>query len=536
MDERSERNGVLLDKIAELFQVAVNEFCNSPYLPLRHQWLEFLPDDSVSSTFWSALRIKIESTLAGTPFLRSRSGRLDLVSNLRYVPNMFRDSPEEGSNPLFPDLPDHEKYLHPDYEAHLEKLRTLDLKDLAPEEMVDRVKRDAESDLFSSMRTNADDRWHTQVALFLLSCRDNYPDEWARLRALPLIPIIPANFHNWTSTLNAKVYYPTVGNVSVPTDLELSLVTTDAASRPARKRLFKALGVDDPPCNLVRQRILGKYQTSHTTGLEASLAHLRFLWWTHQKDYTYDSKLYGRVYVFNKDNRQVFPRSSEIFFDSDDPFGVRELFPSDSGLILHQAYLEAPSPTERPGHPSWKEWLRDFIGVQEYPRLADRDKPTELSPIFERISGDSPDKVVGLLRAHWSKYNEPISESIKQKVSNIKVPHTTGNGTSVQFALKLGDLPHPALRKACESFAVAGRYPFLTLPAEVTDCDLTGWGFLTAFDVNKELNLNFYLWILFFFKLLEGSIVQERVFKLYVQIQCQCVQAESCQEAQKTVR
>ncbi|PMD63840.1 uncharacterized protein K444DRAFT_715137 [Hyaloscypha bicolor E] len=485
VDEKSAGNAVLLGKIAEVFQVAAKHFSNDPCLPLRHQWMEFLPDHSISSTFWSALRVKIESALKGTLFLRSRSGRVRLISDLRYLPEMFRDSPEEKSNPLFLDLPDDEKYLHPDYEAQLQRLRTLGLKDLTPEEMVDRVERDVKSKLLSCMRTNVEDIWHTHVAMFFLFCRDNYPTEWARLQELPLIPLFPGGYHNWTSNSNADVYFTTVGNLSVPTDLNISLITADAASCPARKLLFTALRVKDAPFNL----------SGHNIGLESSLSHLRFLWWTHPKDYTDDSKLYRRLHVFNEKKDQLFRLSSEIFFCSDDSFGVRELFP---------------------------EWLRDVIGVQEYPRHVDRGNPTELSPIFERISKDCPDRVVGLLWAHWCEYNKQISEPIRQKVSDVRVPYTTGDGTSGKLKLRLSDLPLPALKKACESFALDACYPFLTLPGEVAGRDLTGWDCLTFFGVNKELNLQFYLWILFFFKKLKGGAVQER--------------AESCQSALKEVR
>ena len=97
-----------------------------------------------------------------------RTCTVRLISDLRYLPEMFRDSTEERSNPLFLDLPDDEKYLHPDYEAQLERLRTLGLKDLTPEEMVDRVERDVKSKLFSYKRTNVEDIWHTRVAMFFL--------------------------------------------------------------------------------------------------------------------------------------------------------------------------------------------------------------------------------------------------------------------------------------------------------------------------------------------------------------------------------
>lgn len=535
MDEKSRRNAALLDRIAELFQVAVNTFCNSPYPLLRHRWMEFLPDNSVSSTFWSSLRVKIESNLATTPFLRSGSGRPDLISNLRYVPEIFRGRLEEGSKPLFPDLPHNEKYLHPDYELQLPRLRVLGLKDLATEDMLVRVKIDAESTLCSTMRTTTDKMWHTHVALFLLSCKKDYPKEWEKVLAFPLIPLFPAGLHNWCSASKMEVYYPTVGNVSVPADLKMPLVTADAAMHPDRKRLFKELGVNEPPIDLIRQRIYGRNEPKNRLSLEESLEHLRFLWWTHPKDYKHDSKL-RRVFIFNKNVELVLPLSSEIFFDSNDPFGVRELISSDSSLILHQKYLAAPSPTERPGHPSWRAWLRDFIGVQEYPRLASRGKPTQLSPTFERISKNCPDKVVGVLRAHWSKYKDQINEPIREKVSYIVVPFIRRDGTPAQGGLKDADLPIPALIKACELFAVDGSYPFLDLPSQNTDRDLTEWEFLTIFSVNKELNLDFYLGILHFFRNLEGDIVQERVFKLYLQIQCQCVQAESYQAAQMTVR
>jgi len=458
---------------------------------------------------------------------------------LRYVPEDFRVSPEKGSKPLFPDLPQNEKYLHPDYEPQLQRLRLLGLKDLALEDMLVRVKIDTESNtesrLCSTMRTTTDKMWHKRVALFLLPCKKNCPKEWEKVLALPLIPLFPAGLHNWRSASETEVYYPAVDNVSVPADLKMSLVTADAAMHPERRRLFTALGVNEPPIDLIRQLIYGRNKPNNSLSLKESLEHLRFLWWTHPKDYKHDSK-HRRVCIFNKNAKLVLPLSSEIFFDSNDPFGVRELFPSDPSLILHQTYLAAPSPTERPGHPSWREWLRDFIGVQEYPRLANRDDLTQLSPTFERISKDCPGKVVGVLRAHWSKYKDQINKHIREKVSYIKVPFVRRDGTPAQGRLKDADLPIPALIKACELFAVDRSYPFVDLASDITDRDLTEWEFLKIFRVNKELNLDFYLRILHFVRNLEGDIVQERIFKLYLQIQCQCVQAESSEAARITVR
>lgn len=174
--------------------------------------------------------------------------------------------------------------------------------------------------------------------------------------------------------------------------------------------------------------------------------------------------------------------------------------------------------------------------MQEYPQLANRDNPTQLSPTFQRIFDDCPDKVVGVLHAHWSKYKDQVNEPIKKTVSCMIVPYRRRDRTPSKMRLAKAYLPFPALIRACRSFAVDGMHPFLDLPSEITDQDLSRWEFLERFNVNKELNLEFYLRILRSFQKLEGGIAQEQIFKLYLLIQYQCVQSESYEAALTTVR
>jgi hypothetical protein len=525
----SPRNIMLRSEIAKTFRDAVLEFSKIP--SLQFEWMRYLPDDSVSGEFWTGLRPMIEELLRETRFLWSHSGRLDFIRNLRIVPEKYLDG---NFNPLFSDLPLDEKYLSRGYENQLAKLRTLHLEDLSTKDLVDRVERDLNSANSNMKSATTDDEWHTQAARLLTSL---LPQDRSRIKALELIPIIPLGKMEWTSATAGTIYYPDVDNISIPTDLGMKLLHPKAIRNPARKQLFGDLGVAPALPKLVRQRIFEKYRLPDV-GPKASIARLRYFWWTHADHNKDEGKQVEHVYVYNQKEKPICPKArvEDIFFDTDDQYGVRELFFGDENLLLHPHYLQVPSPTEKSGQPSWKKWLSDFIGVQNYPPLTVRDDPLQLSSIFKKVAKDRPEMVVGLLEAHWGMYHESMNECIQKQISDIQVPCEGKDGMVIKGSLSETDLPTPALQRICKSFSVDEVFPFLKLPAPITESDHSKWSFLSAFGVTTKANLNFYLGVLEYYVERQQNHGLEKAFDLYGRIYFCCIQDEFCEKAKNKTR
>ena len=529
--------------------------------------MDWFPDQSVTGKFWTALLPKIEKHVREIAFLRSHSNHLNYVYALRHVPEIYRDQNEE---PLFEDLTE-ERYLGYGYEKHLDKLRQLGLQDLTGAEIVKRVEADAEKAISRLATISAEDDWHKRVAKLLnYFLKKPRSPEAKQIRDIPLIPLTDGT---WDSA--GSIYYPNVDSISIPRDLNLSLVDPDSIQHnPARKLLFDNLGVTTAPREKVRKLILRREKEEIT--LKESIDHLRYLWWTHVDG---EPALDGAVNVFNLGENPLLPRRHEIYFyhvrdllisnesnkDDDDSdaggsvydevsddeddhdevdtqyeeFGYEKDDELDNHInFLHPAYLASQVTSFRKSRSSWRKWLHDCIGVQEYLLLADRCLPEELSGAFQFIRDDRPEKLVVVLKNKWKKYKRSLSIEIQTKISEIKVPCTRKSSSNT----RLGNtyLPLKPLRDVCKKFSVLESFPFLKVSVPNWDDSAKDWEFLARFGVGTKLDLKFYLSILRCFlgfsneKLLH--IGPKLIYSLYEDIEHQRRQVDESQDGASAVR
>jgi hypothetical protein len=271
----TERNAALLTGVAETFRDAVLEFCDHP--TLQYQWMRFLPRDCFDG-FWRMLGPKVKELLTASPILRPYGDcLLKMISQLKVIPEEFKDKAEK---PLF-DESSEIIYLAPEYEpSDINFLRPFGLANLTAEDVISIVKKDVSSPT-SRLKLTIDNDWHIRVSKFLVNF-----SRGKCIRHLRNIPLIPLEGAEWSSTIPDPIFFPQTDDINIPTDLGLRLVKREAINGgAARRMLFSKLGVTYALSSHVRSLIFRKYnmpETRATVNLDSSVAHLRYLYWTHR--------------------------------------------------------------------------------------------------------------------------------------------------------------------------------------------------------------------------------------------------------------
>ena len=470
------------------------KFCEHP--SLQYEWLSYLPENPISDDFWAQLPQKIINLLQHTEVLRTRGqGTLKCPKDIRYLPLVYLDQYYE---PLFDDLAN-EIYLSSKYESFT-KLEELGVSVISYAEIFDRIQVDAKRSNPKITASTSDEDWHTRVAKLLIEA---FEIGWAdTLRLLRGLEIIPLQDGRLISSHQRPIYYPDNGGVPVPTDLNLRLVELSATQNPDRCKLFSKLGVERCVPERVMGLIYGRYQEYGRVSLECSIAHLRYMYWHLRTDTT---SLDKRIFLRDQNNQAVYRQFpdffgspiyvDDVYFESDDEYGIRRLISRGSPLMIHfihPAYLKAVADSACRGGRSWKCWLEEVAGVQRIPRLIGSSKPCTLSKVFLHITQWCPEKLIGTLQAHWSSYSSLMKPEIVAALENTPVPCENSGMSS----LKLTYLPLPDLKDKGEQFGAAGVLPFLQLPAQLTEDSEQCWKFLKIFKVGMKADIRFYIDVL----------------------------------------
>lgn len=280
------RNAAILDEVGRAFVEAVLKF--SEHRTLQYQWMRFLPSfpsvDLLRASQPEELRFrfvpKIKEALAETPALWSYNhDKLRLIHELRIIPFDFKDSLDA---PLFADS-SRGSYLATGYAPGNDTyaLMSLGLQNLGVEDVMKRVQEDLDSAPSKLRGIDTPLDWHRLTAKFLLN---SFMGKC--VPRLKLINFIPLDDGTFTSILDAPIYFPESDGMSIPTDIGLRLIERQAIKdNKPRSMLFSAVGVKNASVKEVRQLILDKYKKEESRSLitlEQSVAHIRYLYWTHQ--------------------------------------------------------------------------------------------------------------------------------------------------------------------------------------------------------------------------------------------------------------
>lgn len=254
---------------------SILRFCVHP--TLRYQWMQYLPD-SCSDSFWANLLPSIKGHLQHTPVIYSNAcGPLKLIKQLRIVPDKFKDA----FLPLFADSLGG-TYIASQYRTgpDINKLVSLGLQRLQPEDVIERIQQDLGSPESKLKSKSTSSEWHVCVAKFLLEASNG--------RCIPLlqnVQFIPLESGDFASLSDRDIFFPTSNGILLPSDLGLKMVQLQAINENDwRKKLFSEVGVTEMPVEAVRQLVLAKYTSSDIRKgitLPQSIAHLHFLYFTH---------------------------------------------------------------------------------------------------------------------------------------------------------------------------------------------------------------------------------------------------------------
>ncbi|KAL8763199.1 MAG: hypothetical protein Q9184_000916 [Pyrenodesmia sp. 2 TL-2023] len=293
----SKRNQAVLEGVARAFAVAMVMFCK--LLPLKYQWMRYLPEDSITDEFWSTLWTMVREKLKQTPLLESWGGH-----GLYKPPDLERlqaDAISKDGSPLLADLEGAEVYLSPKYtKADFRILKRLGTNRLQGSKFVDRLDADLRNSSSSKWRSMKCADWRTRICKFLSKVFLEIVDhQWKRLRKLALIPLRDGR---WVSSgSGTRIYFPKTDHVDIPADLGLSLVCPVASENVAWADLLSNLDVMSCPQELVISSIHERYRFTNLDNpgllLLNAVAHMRYLYWFLPKDH---SSLAPRVRLVNQ--------------------------------------------------------------------------------------------------------------------------------------------------------------------------------------------------------------------------------------------
>ena len=515
------RNDAVLDGVADAFVEAMLVFSKHP--SLKYKWMRYLPDNSVSDTFWVKLCHRVRKKLGMTPLLESRSGRgLYKPSDLEKLPPTCFD---QEQRPLLPDIKGKEIYLSENYEsADYTILQQLGTQDLQWSKFIDRLQVDVKKVGRSKWRNlKADVDWRTRICNVLWTIFDkNLSDQQNRLRTCLLIPSIDGM---WVSSSSkSSLYFPKTNQILIPSDLGLNLVSPIAMENNAWYKLLSALGVVKCRQDIVINAIRERYEPKDVVNLSVpnAVAHLRYLYWFLPKE---KLSVIPQVLLMNhkgsllKEHQYMyFPDDRDIYSPSN-LFHKNGRFPALPVSYLNDEYLEAVQTELTRDGWSWLRWLEEVLKIRRLPELRNQESD-KLSAEFKFLATHRSDKLLETLRRGWSASYQALAVNATQKeLQNSAV--LLENGT--RKPLHETFIPIPHLKRIATELDIAGAYPFISMFEPLRDEDKLQWIFIKDLGVGFEDNLNFYLSALETFKmshpLPSTSSMKEQLIRIYHEIQ-----------------
>lgn len=508
--------------------------------------MRYLPKKLPSGTFWTKLLPKIKDCLADTKVLHTRhSGDLQLVKNVRRLGYDFAD---RNGDPLFEDLPQ-EAYLGDGYDPEdMDLLSDFGLRAMDMRDALVRVLADLGRPTSRMKDPNTGEDWHSRAAKFLSTpFEKDWFDRQLDVQAMPLIPLKNGK---WTTVKDGKVHYSDTNGILIPEDLGLRLLDSTAARNPDRKNLFDNLGVTFASSTDIRNLIFQRYNENHEMSsrkinLQDSIAHLRYLYCTHE---TGASKCPG-LCVYDHKSIPIRPSSYDVYLSTNEQYSAYELLkkitdnkgqveaPGYEVSFLHPAYLES-TPPETSRSSAFELWLQTYIGVRKrIPLISQGLLGERFTPAFNYVISNRPEMVLGTLKFCWGQTGKAITPSAEKLLCNMEVLYE-GSG---KIELHKTYLPVSGLKERCTKFLTGcEKFPFLQLPELLKGESQQDWAFLTKLGVGTSENLEFYLRVLDCIlganKLASSVLDPLRIFQLYEAIQSQCWGSEEKENQANIVR
>lgn len=512
------------DWIAKTLLQAILEFNQNPIL--CYKWPLFLPSlDSGHDSFWSGLDAKILSLAQETPILRSRNrSDLRLIRDVMIVANGMTDD----AGMLLLDDPIKDPFISAEYPYKVTKhLKPYGLQIASASLFVSLLERDL-SQHDSKMRTDTTgDDWHSLVARM---CSKICENDWVGTALLKSLELLPLRDGEWISCGPEPVHFLMTGNIEIPEDLGLKVLSKSATTNPDRMGFFRHLGATDATYEGVRSVIFSSFIQRPRMSFTLTLDCLRYLFLTHSSpEHTRES--YKNICLFTESELYLTCSEHTIYVpDDDQPLSPASLIknthvPPDFDVhFLWLGYFTITYDDRKNPWVSFERWLCDFIGIHERITVLSSNE-NELSEPFQYVLAHQPAKFLDLFEHLWLLEGKEVLKH-PTVISHIrKIP--AKEICKVKFSLNLENtwLPLPELEDSVRRYMEhPEQFPFLSI---MDDGDIeqvsSKWSFLTKyFGVGKSDDLDFLLEILHSIERSCTSSLSirqsQRVFELYIAI------------------
>lgn len=524
----SKRNQAILKGVAAAFADAMVVFCNRP--SLRHKWMRYLPEETVTDEFWGSLWGLIREKLEQTCVLTSWSG------NGPYKPAGLQRLPESflanDGTPLLRDIRDENIYLSPKYtETDFQSLRRLGTTMLQPERAMERLQLDLrtpDGSKWKCMERNS--IWRTRLCTYLTSIFHlDRPDLQMSLKSLAFIPVNTGKWVSSPTSSTARIYFPETHGITVPADLGLTLVSSMAYQNAAWTSLLSALQVTEISVAVVIKLICQLYQAPKFDNFEMTNAvtHVKYLYWNcvSPTEMTFASQ----VRLANQYG-SLLKKGQYLYFPNEvDDYSPTQLFkrsaqhPGHPVNYLHEDYMNAVAPDVVVNGRSWMTWLEEVFKVRRRPELLTHDQDG-LSKEFQYIIDHRSDRLLGTLRHGWDFYRPKVSNTVNLRLRSRLVILENGASEHLSFT----HLPMPKLKKIAAELTIDHEYPFVAVSEPVADDEKLQWSFLEDLSVGLEEDLVFYKRALKVFKdvhfTIDTDALRDKLARIYQNIQRRCGQ------------
>ncbi|KAI0392222.1 hypothetical protein F5Y17DRAFT_437188 [Xylariaceae sp. FL0594] len=509
------RNVQLIEAVASAFIKATSQFCQHDNL--RYSWVRYLP--KTPSTGWLGLWLKLVMSIA-EKFRQAKVlyAQVDPTSP-RSIMDLCRingDLLDEHNQPLFEEeYPG--KVISQGYsDKDIETLSSYGLRLAGWPDIIEWVRQDLKRDWYmsrtKSFATSA--TWHEKVARLLISGLDQRSNIASEIKKLELIPLLGG--YTWTSAKDAKVYFPKIGKLEIPSTIDLRLVT-QYPGEPMRNELFRRLGVETASVPLVRQSILVYYRRK-TPDPETSRCHLEFLYRTEGfRSETEES--YDLIKLHDRSGNVLEPSRQTMYIANDDPYGPWELFrPTQTGpnpgdgapgypaSFLHEKYLVDP-PADIDALTTWLGWFCDGLSVRKHVNLEDPD-------VREYIEENRPEKFLGAVHGYYSRLGHTMNPEFIETLRGTRIL-CRGN---TKYPCRYTMTPTADLVRRYEKYLGEDvSFPLIQLEFEAPSIFPLSWRVMfESLRINVPSDTKFAVYMVFYFVChISSRITPEQVVKLF---------------------
>ncbi|KAH7216265.1 hypothetical protein DER44DRAFT_765808 [Fusarium oxysporum] len=503
-------------QVATAFFRAILQFCEHP--TLRYYWPLFLtPRVRDLGPFWSDLDAEIRSWIAQNPVLISRS-----VKHWRHISHLTIlsvNAQDNAGTPLLDD-PINDPFLSSKYPPEVaDTLKEYGLATLNSTQFLKLLQLHFNNPRLRLLTMHRTKEWHGVLAR-LLSKFFIDEEQSERIKSLPLLQLRDGSL---ASAESGPVYFPTTGNLDIPENLNLRVVSNSASCGLYPRALYQRLGALQATVVQVRSLILDRFSDSKDLSLHDIKSYLRYLYLTHQSFNAQHEQPYHAVKIMTLEMTMERPWRSIVYLPGmDNPYTPQKLVGlgmfglSHSLNFLHPEILKDAPNQPRHFHLSWKKWLCDCLGIRERfslfrPRtLVEQESNRDISSITDQIDVLSeeykyvfkhrPDRFLGFVQHLWA-FDGPRLLKNPTLVSEIQgLP--AQNLCAVDRSLNLQNtwVPLKELKERVQHYMeYPDEFPFLKLEEEkdMNVAIATKWSFLTKhFSVKWKNDMDFLLEIL----------------------------------------